>query len=634
MKNIYKPLTIIVLQIILSLNSFSQTVNFVITMKDSLQPISPYIYGTNQLLSGSENWTAYRIGGNRLTGYNWENNASNAGSDYQQSSDNYLTRINGISDENVPGIVTTNFLDKCIDIGSYPLITLQMAGYVAKDKNGTVTETQTAPSPRWDEVKFEKGTEFSLIPDLTDNFVYMDEYVNFIVDGYGLSGGVYGMRGYALDNEPALWPSTHPRIHPGQTTCAEIMQKSIDLSIAVKKIDPSAEIFGPALYGFAAYTDFQGAPDWGTVSQGKGYAWFIDYYLDQMKKEEINNGKRLLDVLDVHWYPEARGDNRITESNATTAADITARIQAPRTLWDSKYIENSWIGQWGKTHLPLIPKLTASINKYYPGTKLAFTEIYYGGNNHISGCIATADMLGIMAKYGVYFSSLWPLTDQENYTSAAYKIFRNYNGLKSTFGDYYVPSYTSDSVNTSIYGSITNGSNEIHLVVINKDLNDDKFVNFSISSKEEILNGRVWSVDKNSAQIKEIAGIDNIQNNSFSYNLPAGSVCHFVLNTTQPLAVNFSDINIIKGMGLKSFPNPFNSSCRIEYKAADRQEFNIDIIDINGRLVKSFHHLSNSGFLIWNGKDENNQVVASGVYCVLLKGENQKFISQKIMLLK
>ena len=53
-------------------------------------------------------------------------------------------------------------------------------------------------------------------------------------------------------------------------------------------------------YGFAAYTDFQGAVDWSTVSNGKGYSWFIDYYLDEMKKAEATSGKRLLDVLDLH----------------------------------------------------------------------------------------------------------------------------------------------------------------------------------------------------------------------------------------------------------------------------------------------------------------------------------------------
>ena len=43
--------------------------------------ISPYIYGSNQYLTDTENWATIRLGGNRMTGYNWENNASNAGND-------------------------------------------------------------------------------------------------------------------------------------------------------------------------------------------------------------------------------------------------------------------------------------------------------------------------------------------------------------------------------------------------------------------------------------------------------------------------------------------------------------------------------------------------------------------------
>lgn len=50
-------------------------VNFTInTSKDTLR-ISPYIYGTNGQSDDNDlNITARRLGGNRLTGYNWENN--------------------------------------------------------------------------------------------------------------------------------------------------------------------------------------------------------------------------------------------------------------------------------------------------------------------------------------------------------------------------------------------------------------------------------------------------------------------------------------------------------------------------------------------------------------------------------
>ena len=54
-------------------------------------------------------------------------------------------------------------------------------------------------------------------------------------------------------------------------------------------------------------------------------------------------GKRLVDYLDVHWYPEATGGGiRITD-NGTGAAEVAAREQAPRSLWDPSYVETSWI---------------------------------------------------------------------------------------------------------------------------------------------------------------------------------------------------------------------------------------------------------------------------------------------------
>ena len=98
------------------------------------------------------------------------------------------------------------------------------------------------------------------------------------------------LKATALDNEPALWPCTHPRIHPNQTGCQELIDRSVALSSAVKNIDPFAEIFGPVLYGFSAYESLQDAPDWNSVKGRCG--WFIDYYLDQMRQASNHTGKK------------------------------------------------------------------------------------------------------------------------------------------------------------------------------------------------------------------------------------------------------------------------------------------------------------------------------------------------------
>jgi mannan endo-1,4-beta-mannosidase len=588
-------------------------------------------------LNGSENWTALRLGGNRLTGYNWENNASNAGTDYLNESDDYLTSIFGIpsNKENDPAIVMDTVHNQALQLGAYTLTTLQMAGFVAKDKGGQVALSETAPSPRWAYVKFVKGRSLSLQPDTSDDTVFMDECVNFLVNKYGTANSATGIQGYDLDNEPALWPSTHPRIHPLKPTCQELIQKSVALARSVKNVDPSAEIFGPVEYGFSGYYNFQGAPDWGTVSAGKGYSWFLDYYLDQMRMASDSAGKRLLDVLDLHWYPEAEGsdDNRITNSTATTTADDLARVQAPRTLWDTGYKENSWIEQSEPSYLPLIPKLAQSINEYYPGTKLSFSEFDYGGESDISGALAIDDVLGIFGKYGVYLATYWQGSSLSPYISAAYEMYRNYDGNNSTFGDEYLPSQTSDSVNCSIYGSMTPGVNEIHLIVINKNYNTSDTGNFFISSSKQILSGRVWQLNRYTPQIHEIDSVTDISNNSFSYPIEAASVCHIVLQTSAATNV-VEKHNLPDKFELTAYPNPFNPGCNIEYNIPNNSTSRLEIYSVTGALIKTFEHLSHSGSVIWNGTNGNNVKVASGVYFAILRNADHMFASEKLLLLK
>jgi hypothetical protein len=620
---------------LLTVQVFSQTVNFTIIINSSPTPISPYIYGANPEFTANENLGARRLGGNRLTGYNWENNASHAGTDWNNNNDDYMT--SGLTNPNDPGATLVAFQNEALSVGAYSAITLQMAGYVARDKNGTsVSQAETAPSSRWDRVQFVKGSSFTLSPSLTDGVVYMDECVNFLVKSFGAANTTSGVKGYILDNEPALWRSTHPRIHPAAATCAEVLQKGIELSLAVKNVDASAEIFGPALYGFGAYLNFQGASDWDSVSSGKGYDWFIDYYLNEMKKAGTVGGKRLLDVLDVHWYPEARGDNRITETWANTTTDKTARLQAPRSLWDSHYTEKSWITSSGfSEYLPLIPKIQASINKYYPGTKLSFTEFTYGGENDITGAIAISDVLGIFGKYGVYFATFWPGNDNTDYVQSAYRIFRNYDDQKSTFGDISTAAYTSDSVNTSIYSSVKTGANEIHLIAINKNLSSSKTANFEVLHNKSVLSGNIWVLDNSGTQINNTGSIASIQDNSFSYTMPAGSVSHIVLQTSASVGVERTNSNLPAAFRMDVYPNPFNLSCRIEYSLPDNsQTYSMDIIDILGRLIKSYKQLSKNGYVEWNGANENNQVVASGAYSILLRGDNRRQLIKRIVLLK
>ncbi|RCX17536.1 dockerin type I repeat protein [Anaerobacterium chartisolvens] len=542
--------------------NFSGSVNVSIDTAAERAVISPYIYGGNWEFDNAK-LTSKRMGGNRITGYNWENNYSSAGSDWLHSSDTYLLSNGNIPAArwSEPGVVFTDFHDKNLEAGEeYSLVTLQAAGYVCADADGTVGEAETAPSDRWKEVKFQKDSPFSLTPDTTDDYVYMDEFVNFLVNKYGNASTPTGIKGYAIDNEPALWPGTHARIHPETPTCQELVDKNINLAKAVKGVDPAAEVFGLVAYGFAEYNTFQDASDWASV---KGdYDWFLDYYLDSMKKASDQEGERLVDVLDLHWYPEARGgDQRICFNEDPANIECNkARLQAPRTLWDPTYTETSWIAQSYRDSLPIIPKIQQSIDEYNPGTKLAFTEYDYGAGDHITGGIAQADVLGIFGKYGVYFSTLW---GDGSYCAAGTNIYTNYDGKGSKYGNTKVKAETSDIENTSVYASIDgDDDSKLHVIMINKNYESPMTVNFDISGSKNYTSGRVWAFDRGSTDIVEKSPIGEISGNQLSYTVPALTVCHIVLESgTQGMvygdanndgAVNSMDFALLKKHLLQS----------------------------------------------------------------------------------
>ncbi len=497
------------------------------------KPISPYIYGVNHNRRGDDTEVttfSSRQGGNRHSAYNWENNASSAGADYKHYSDAYLVNFKKDSLA-VPG---ANALEYAEDMTAqnvgYKITTVQMAGYVAADTDGEVTADEIAPSARWIPVKSRKNSPFTLTPDTTDNAVYMDEYVNYLVQKLGDSTTSTGIQGYSLDNEPALWPSTHARMHPDQTTCEEIVSKSIEYASAIKSVDPNADVYGGVLYGFNSYKSFNNAPDW--EKEGAGYNWFISYYLDKMAQAEKTNGKRLVDVLDLHYYSEAKGTDRVTSCTDHTHTDcIEARLQAPRSLWDTTYTENSWIGQYNEKYLPVLPLVKDSVDKYYPGTKLSFTEYSFGGGDHISGAIAEADTLGIFAKYGVYMANSWALAADESYIHAAMNLYTNYDGKGAKFGDTLVQANTENIQKSSAYAAIS-GTDEskLNVILMNKSQTESQNAKIEITSGADYDTAKVYGITSDSPEIKLLQTITDIKNNTFTFELPALSVVQIELN--------------------------------------------------------------------------------------------------------
>lgn len=510
-------------------NSYSMTVS--INLDGEKKEISPYIYGVNEYSNTNQlrdlKVNAVRQGGNRYTGYNWETNYSNAGEDWVNSSDDHYG-----TPEDKSANAVREFSATCSEYNvSYKMTTLQMAGYVAADMNGTVIEEEAAPSARWKEVKFRKDGELSLEPDLTDDYVYMDEYVNYIVQTLGDSTTSTGIQGYSLDNEPVLWNDTHPRIHGEEVTSKELISKSIELANVVKDIDANAEVFGGVFWGMLpciqigesgnGFTD----SDWQAVKSD--YNWYLDYYLDQMADAEQEYGKRLLDVIDVHYY-------------AQDCADDDARLQAARSLYDADYVENSWLQPYMGQYFPFLPNIQKSIDTYYPGTKIAVSEYNLANiadekntGKSVVSAIAEAEALGCFADNNVYLATYWGTLSECPYVASAINLYTNYDGEGATFGDTLVEAKTEDVSLATAYASIQGeDDSNLTMVVSNKDKTRSEKAEIALSGTETAYKSAVvYAITQDNDEIHIIDVQNDLSGNTLTVELPPLSVAQVVLST-------------------------------------------------------------------------------------------------------
>ena len=503
-----------------------------------IRPISPYVYGINSQPGEGVGPTVRRMGGNRGTAYNWELDVSNAGNDYKHSSDDYSCTVMGYSGCAQPAAQYLEFAKSNRHAGWDTIATVPLVDYVTADKDGPVDEKEKAPSKRWVRSLPQKATAYAATPDLRDGVVYEDEFVNYMVQKLG-KGSDGGIKFYALDNEPALWPSTHPRVHPEKTTYKEMVERTTAAAAAITKIDPSAQIIGGTMFGWSEYMSLSDAPDAKTenakLADGKGT--YVDFLLASMKRAEEQHHRRLMHLLDFHWYPEARGSVRITDKDVSPMT-IDARLQAPRSLWDPAYVEKSWIAAaWGKP-IRLLRWLQERVDADYPGTKLAMTEYNYGVGDHISGGLAQADVLGVLGREGVYLATYWGdgagNGQLPKYIKAAFQIFRNYDGKGGTYADTAVqatPAAAGDLDKTSVFAAIdSKHPGTLTVLVINKE--QHTAFNGKIEITPEAKGGPytkadVFSFDASAAAVRPLPAAD-VTNNQISYRLQPLSATLFV----------------------------------------------------------------------------------------------------------
>jgi len=112
------------------------------------------------------------------------------------------------------------------------------------------------------------------------------------------------------------------------------------------------------------------------------------------------------------------------------------------------------------------------------------------------------------------------------------------------------------------------------------------------------------------------------------------------LFTFDDFTSTFSEENIINNIPsrlISNYPNPFNPTTTISYSLADNiQNPQIEIYNPRGQKVKNFNLEETPGenSVVWDGRNENDKQVSSGVYFYRLVNEGKTVQSRKMLMLK
>lgn len=448
-------------------------------------PISPHIYGMNfadETLAAELRLPVRRRGGNAQTRYNWQNDTSNRASDWFFEN---IPNDNDNPDALPNGSDADRFVEQDRRTGSQTILTAPLIGWTPKSRAVACgfSVAKYGPQQATDDWRPDcgNGVQPSGGPitgnDPTDTSLpitttFVQGWIAHLIGRYG-GAAQGGVAFYNLDNEPMLWNDTHRDVHPQPASYDEMRDLTYAYAAAIKAADPNAQTLGPVLWGWTAYfnsaLDMAEGGDWWNHPQDRnahGGIPFVVWYLQQMGVYEQQHGLRLLDYLDLHYYPQAQGVALAPAGGSDTQA---LRLRSTRSLWDPNYADESWIANTDDgPAVRLLPRMREWVEANYPGTKLALTEYNWGALDHINGALAQADVLGIFGRERLDLATLWDPPQAGQPGAFAFRIYRNYDGAGSAFGETSVYARSGEQERLAIYGAQRANDQALTLVVINK----------------------------------------------------------------------------------------------------------------------------------------------------------------------
>jgi hypothetical protein len=222
---------------------------------------------------------------------------------------------------------------------------------------------------------------------------------------------------------------------------------------------------------------------------------------------------------------------------------------------------------------------------------------------------------------------------------------------------------TTDNLELNIYNSIMFGNTQNKLILEGGNSTGSAHVSHSLfeNGENDIINMNyelstvnILSGDPLFIGTGEIP--ENLASNSPCVNTGTVNIPGFIMPETD-LAGNprivgssidmgcyeYQGVNIVdndipvKPEELNCYPNPFNPSTTISFNLCEKTKVSVDIYNIKGQLVKKLVNTlleAGSHQYQWDGKNEDNHNLSSGIYFVSLKKGDKNLTTKRIVLVK
>ncbi|MFA5329715.1 MAG: glycoside hydrolase family 44 protein [Prolixibacteraceae bacterium] len=620
--------SILLLFLIHVIQAHSQTtVNVTVDLTKNTIPVSPYIYGKNNVLpntflSSGSNTEVNRAkaagirlvrqgGGNNSTKYNWRLKLSSHPDWYNNVYANDWDAAAQNLQNKLPGV--------------QGMWSFQLLGKAAANNQHNFNDWDYNQSQWWSGVNQNlagggqanpAGGSQALVegdPDLYLEEWTSDSTVGILDKWFGANGLGYDknvIQYWDMDNEPEIWSGTHDDVMKTQCSAEEFMQRYFSVAKAARAKFPGIKLVGPV-----PANEWQWYR-WGSDAisyNGKKYCW-LEYFILRIAEEEKATEIRLLDVLDIHYYPGS--------------SDPATILQFHRVFFDRNYIYpeangvHTLNGGWDTT-----------INKEYILGRCSDWLTKYIGTNHGVGLAVTE--CGINST-NANVQAVWYASTMGEFMKNSVEIFTPWSwdlGMWETihlFSRYnqenYVPATSQDETLVSAYPTINESHDSMTVVLVNRSVTETRNVNL-------MLNG--YTIADGSFSMNSISGLGSsetfnshtsnalkktqvtAQNSQISVNLAPLSVNSILLKGLR--TGNQPDLKKT-GFNAVVYPNPATQNAHLQFILPERNTMDIRLFASNGQLLKV---ISQSVFE--SGKNHielNTEKLTTGMYFVKFKSGN------------